>query len=194
MVFTVCTFMFSTSQSHATCPAGYSSATATYFYGAGDCRIDVYYCYKTTPLGVIDIVVDYFVVDMPCGLDINYNATFFTEMSNQITNHYLGTQQLSLPPCPLTGTLLQVAFAQCIKFKNDYVNQQMRVLNCNDLGKCIRSYRVCYNAINNSVTKTYIGVTSEGTHDCSTTLPTMPPAGKTIYEEWETECYHPGCD
>ncbi len=100
------------------------------------------------------------------------------------------------PPCPLQSTLAIFTRVDCWKFVNDPNHGVLKLVSCISQGKCECTYKICTDFTHlvphNVITP--LGCIPIGVEMCPLGQPQLPPPGKTIYEEWETECRNLGCN
>jgi len=220
LIFINCYFFTSLSfvESYADCPPGYTQETLnevnySYQYPSGggyfECKVDIVYCCKWDN-NLKEVVVEITEVkphnpDSNCLVylpDINDFISWLHTVTAQHADKFCSPL---FPPCDDNINpfyIFKVFVAGCWYYKNlqlyphdDIYGTLMRPCPY-ETTECISTWKVCYDYTYTPAQLTYIFVskTLSGTSTCPTTMPTLPPAGKTWDEPWESDCFSTGCN
>jgi len=191
----------------AQCPPGYTSVTVT---GAisPTCSFTVTYCYICAPGGFNPYSA---IIQSESLLQSSTECNLlYTDVRAKIDEAIIADYKYrcTYPPCGTASIpIFTVSRAMCTKTRNSAITingntsySASSVICDFNSAYCVTEYSVC--AIYETtpecadpvcIKSTFIRNYPVGTPNCSSTLPSIPPTGKTWFEEWETDCYTVGC-
>jgi hypothetical protein len=212
IVFLSLTFI----QAKADCPTGYTeysyNTTYTYEYPSGGgtftCHVTVIYCCKWDNVNK-EVITEITEIRPQtsgnnCLAYIPDIDVFLSWIHDETAQNADNSCKPQYPDCDDDTDpyyIFKVNMARCWFYKNYkmYVGDDVysTVLRKCELGfKCVSKWQICldYNYSPPELRLTFISKTPQGTPTCSTTVPTLPPAGKTWEEYWETGCFSTECN
>jgi len=189
-------------QRTVTCNIEYSCITGERF----TCPVDISYCCLWDPgrrirLARIERIV---IRDLTCfihiygcgGLDVG--GFFWTEVSRCIGDDLMNCWN-EYPPCDDSSSVrTEIWIAQCQRIENrevmpgDFVDI---IMPCSWQNYCYVKYQLCYDfsTYPPQVINRVLERGTYGTAQCPTTVPELPPPGKSWNEHWITNCFAPLC-
>lgn len=197
ILFQTILFAFSFESGKA-CDAGYTSATCTFNYTVPSStitgEITIIYCYKCGVSSNNSIAVPNYVF-IPHTLNGYVNTQdFFDAMRNSLMNCL--KELCTIPPCPQQSGNFEIKKPACAKIVNDYPNSRFKLVYCStDIAYCSYLYKLCMDNMHAPpiLFMNLISTTAVGTAACNSQFPDIPPTGKLLSDDWETECYVTPC-
>lgn len=186
------------------CPNGWELKTirATYTYPPSFvCEVDITFCCGWDNIEKrIMIEIEQIKASTPggnCIASIPDFSDFINWVHDQIAEQADSLCKPDYPPCDdLENPFYEVHInsKRCFKYVNKsiYGIWELLYLPCPGLsGECKTIYRICYDYRYTPprLRRYLIGRNIVGPSDCPTTVPTLPPPGKTWNEYWETYCF-----
>jgi len=189
----------------AQCPSGWTGKTITTTYTSPSgsiCNIVVTYCFAWSgmPHNVYYIKDINIYIDAACPLVTTFSYSHLMDFVKDYI--YKVDLMVVWPPCTESPVeTIEYSESSCIKYINDPNNPlyfsggHLQIAPCDNTGLCQTKYSVCWDySVNPAVlTKTFLNQNTSGVN-CSLTIPqNWIPAGKTMFDYFETACYLMNC-
>ncbi|OGU13487.1 MAG: hypothetical protein A2X61_11630 [Ignavibacteria bacterium GWB2_35_12] len=165
------------------------------------CNVTIHYCCHWVPGWKLEVKwLDYFEGESLCLMYVTDWQAFMDWVYLQIANHHVCIE--AYPPCdePEAGFITtEVHIAQCHYFENKLppapgeIDYFLHLYPCGYENECIYYYRTCYNWPWPDWITEFDHSEIVGTPDCPSSVPELPPQGKTWNEYWITRCFENQC-